>query len=51
MVDEARQRLCGPVLIKRYGGRLYNTATLTYMSADDLRQMVLSGIDVRDVNG
>ena len=32
------------MLIKRYAGRrLYNTATLTYLSLDDLANMVLSG--------
>lgn len=42
MIDEARLRLHRPVLIKRYAGhRLYNTATATYASRDDLRHMVL----------
>lgn len=39
------------MLIKRYAGRrLYNTATTTYVSLNDLQQMVLDGIrfDVRD---
>jgi polyhydroxyalkanoate synthesis repressor PhaR len=32
------------VLIKRYAGRrLYNTETCTYMSLDDLADMLLSG--------
>jgi polyhydroxyalkanoate synthesis repressor PhaR len=32
------------MLIKRYAGRrLYNTATLTYVSRDDLADMVLEG--------
>jgi polyhydroxyalkanoate synthesis regulator protein len=31
-----------PILIKRYAGRrLYNTATLTYATLDDLANMVL----------
>jgi polyhydroxyalkanoate synthesis repressor PhaR len=33
-----------PALIKRYAGRrLYNTATSTYVTLDDLADMVLSG--------
>ena len=33
-----------PMLIKRYAGRrLYNTATLRYVSPDDLADMVLEG--------
>ena len=33
-----------PTLIKRYAGRrLYNTATLTYVSRDDLADMALEG--------
>jgi len=39
MPDKRRE-----VLIKRYAGRrLYNTATLTYLSLDDLEGMVLDG--------
>jgi polyhydroxyalkanoate synthesis repressor PhaR len=31
-----------PVLIKRYAGRrLYNTATATYLTLDDLAEMVI----------
>jgi polyhydroxyalkanoate synthesis repressor PhaR len=45
MINEAHWRLHDPVPIKRYAGRrLYNTATATYMSPDDLRQMVRQGI-------
>jgi PHB/PHA accumulation regulator DNA-binding domain len=33
-----------PVLIKRYGGgRLYDTATLCYLSLDDLAELVARG--------
>jgi polyhydroxyalkanoate synthesis repressor PhaR len=33
-----------PVLIKRYAGRrLYNTVTSTYLSFDDLSDMILRG--------
>jgi polyhydroxyalkanoate synthesis repressor PhaR len=42
-----------PILIKRYAGRrLYNTATLTYVSLDDLANMVLEHrrFVVRDVD-
>jgi polyhydroxyalkanoate synthesis regulator protein len=40
-----RSHLREPVLIKRYAGRrLYNTATLTYASLDDLREMALDRV-------
>jgi polyhydroxyalkanoate synthesis repressor PhaR len=42
-----------PLLIKRYAGRrLYNTATLTYASLDDLANMVIEHrrFVVRDVD-
>jgi polyhydroxyalkanoate synthesis repressor PhaR len=39
MIDNVR---ADPILIKRYAGRrLYNTATLTYATLDDLANMVL----------
>jgi PHB/PHA accumulation regulator DNA-binding domain len=39
MIENVR---ADPILIKRYGGRrLYNTATLTYATLDDLANMVL----------
>jgi len=42
MPNERRETV--PELIKRYAGyRLYNTATLTYFSLDDLAEMVLNG--------
>ena len=53
MVQELPCRLRDPVLIKRYAGRrLYNTATLRYVSRDDLREMVLEGIrfNIRDAD-
>jgi polyhydroxyalkanoate synthesis repressor PhaR len=53
MVNELHSRLREPVLIKRYAGRrLYNTATLRYVSLDDLGEMVLEGIrfNVRDAD-
>jgi polyhydroxyalkanoate synthesis repressor PhaR len=35
------------VIVKRYAGRrLYNTTTATYVTVDELRQMVDAGIDL-----
>jgi PHB/PHA accumulation regulator DNA-binding domain len=50
MIDNVR---ADPILIKRYAGRrLYNTATLTYATLDDLANMVLEHrrFVVRDVD-
>ena len=50
MIDNVR---ADPILIKRYAGRrLYNTATLTYATLDDLANMVLEHrrFVVRDAN-
>lgn len=45
MVSEPRRPVHEPLLIKRYAGhRLYNTATLTYASLDDVAQLVLRRI-------
>ncbi|MGZ5804005.1 MAG: polyhydroxyalkanoate synthesis regulator DNA-binding domain-containing protein [Xanthobacteraceae bacterium] len=37
-----------PLLIKRYAqSRLYNTATTSYVTLDDLDQLVLQGMRIR----
>jgi len=43
-MPEAPRAESRSILIKRYAGqRLYNTASLTYVSLDDLAAMVLAG--------
>jgi polyhydroxyalkanoate synthesis repressor PhaR len=45
-VTEQRKTQPGPVVIKKYANRrLYNTASSTYVTLDDLSQMVKEGVD------
>jgi polyhydroxyalkanoate synthesis regulator protein len=51
MIQKPESRAAEPMLIKRYAGhRLYNTATLTYATPDDLRALARKGrrVIVRD---
>jgi polyhydroxyalkanoate synthesis regulator protein len=51
MIQKPESRAAAPVLVKRYAGhRLYNTATLTYATPDELRALAHKGrrVIVRD---